>query len=137
MHVLQVSTIVSDVPAEEQLRRNVRELMKTWKWNQVTLARKIGRSQSWLSRRLKAPSEMTDDDKDDEKNDHGTRFQFSDLDALAAVFRLSPAELLQPKYGKWDRRSGRERRSGLDRRGYGTPTPDDGSDEQHHHFPLG
>lgn len=111
MHVLQDFHAMNDVPAEEQLRRNVLELMKVWRWNQATLADKLGRSQPWLSRRLKAPAEVTDEDQG-----HGTRFHFSDLDALSTVFGLSPAELLQPMYGKWDRRSGAERRSGVDRR---------------------
>ena len=102
---------VCGVPAEEQLRRNVLELMKMWKMNQATLAARLRKSQPWVSRRLKPPAEP------DTEDPTGTRFQFSDLDALGAVFGLSPAELLQPMHGKWDRRSGRERRTGIDRRG--------------------
>src|SRR5688572_16261056 len=97
-----------DTPAtaEEWLRRNVVELMRFYRMRQATLAEKIGRSQSWLSRRLSGKP----------WDQGGSRFQFEDLDKLADVFGVSPAELLQPKYGEWDRRTGHERRSGTDRR---------------------
>ena len=92
--------------AEEWLRRNVLELMRFYRMKQATLAEKIGRSQSWLSRRLSGKP----------WDEGGSRFQFEDLDVLAAVFGLSPAELLEPNYGDWNRRTGHERRSGTDRR---------------------
>ena len=95
-----------EVSAEEWLRRNVLDLMEFYRMKQATLAERIGRSQSWLSRRLSGKS----------WDQGGSRFQFEDLDALAAVFGLSPAELLEPKYGEWNRRTGHERRSGTDRR---------------------
>lgn len=95
---------MTEIPAEEQLRRNILELMRWRKMNQVRLAKLLGQSQSWLSRRLS------------EKPDKGTRFQFSDLDTLSAIFGVSPAQLLQPGYGNWDRRTGGDRRSGVDRR---------------------
>jgi transcriptional regulator with XRE-family HTH domain len=93
-----------ELPAEEQLRRNVVELMRLYGWTQAELAAKLGQSQPWLSRRLS------------ESDSTGTRFQLSDLDLLSHVFALSPQELLRPGYGKWDRRSGNERRGGFDRR---------------------
>ena len=100
--------------AEEWLRRNVLELMQFYRMNQTELAEKIGRGQSWLSRRLSGKP----------WDEGGSRFQFEDLDRLAAVFHLSPAELLQPKYGKWDRRSSTERRSHTDRRRNRTVAPE-------------
>lgn len=91
--------------AEEQLRQNVLELMAFRRMKQGVLAAKLGRSQSWLSKRLSGKG-----------SGKGSRFQLTDLDVLATVFGVSPSELLEPKWGKWDRRSGHERRSGLDRR---------------------
>ena len=100
--------------AEEWLRRNVLELMQFYRMRQADLAEKIGRSQSWLSRRLSGKP----------WDEGGSRFQFEDLDRLAMVFGLSPAELLQPKYGKWDRRCAPERRSHTDRRQNRTAAPE-------------
>jgi transcriptional regulator with XRE-family HTH domain len=88
--------------ANEWARANVREAMDLRKWSQAELANRLDRSQPWLSKRLTGTTE----------------FQIGDLDALATVFGLSPSELLQPGFGKWDRRKG-ERRSGTDRRGSG------------------
>jgi transcriptional regulator with XRE-family HTH domain len=90
--------------AEERLRLNLVELMEFRRMKQSELAERLGRSQSWVSKRLAG------------KDGGGNRFQMSDLDALATIFGLSPWELLQPAYGKWDRRSGDERRSGHERR---------------------
>jgi transcriptional regulator with XRE-family HTH domain len=95
-----------DGSAEEWLRRNVIELMAFYRMKQTVLAERMGRSQSWLSRRLSGRP----------WDEGGSRFQFEDLDRLATVFGLSPAELLQPKYGQWDRRRAGERRCGTDRR---------------------
>ena len=85
--------------ANEWVRANVREAMELRRWSQSELAARLDRSQPWLSKRLTGITE----------------FQLSDLDAIAAVFGLSPSELLQPGYGKWDRRVG-ERRQRQDRR---------------------
>lgn len=84
---------------------NVREAMRVRRWKQADLAARLGRSQPWLSKRLKGTTE----------------FQLSDLDALSTVFGLSPTELVCAGYGKWDRRSGRDRRTGADRRQSRTP----------------
>lgn len=94
-----------DIDTEERLRLNLVELLIFRRMKQNELAERLGKSQAWVSKRLTGKA-----------SGKGSRFQFSDLDALAAVFGLSPAELLQPRYGKWDRRSGRERREGADRR---------------------
>lgn len=93
-------------PAEQLLRQNLLELMEFRRMTQAELAERLGKSQPWLSKRLSGKS----------WNDGGSRFQFEDLDALAHVFGLSPWELLQPAYGKWDRRRGDDRRSGSERR---------------------
>lgn len=73
----------------DQLRENVRVLMDARRLTQAQLAERLGQSQPWLSKRLTGT----------------TPFHIEDLDALAHVFALSPAELLQPGYGKWDRRT--------------------------------
>lgn len=106
--VLEMSVGGNDAQptAEEWLRRNVVELMRFYRMRQAELAGKIGRSQSWLSRRLSGKP----------WTDGGSRFQLADLDALASAFGLSPAELLEPKYGEWDRRTGQDRRIRTDRR---------------------
>lgn len=93
-----------DVPAEEQLRRNVAELMKYRRMKQGEVAERLGRPQPWLSRRMSAD------------RDKGTRFQVCDLDALADIFGVSPAQLLCAGNGQWDRRKNGERRCGQDRR---------------------
>lgn len=86
--------------ANEQIRENVRALMDLRRWKQADLAERLGRSQPWLSKRLTGK----------------TPFHMSDLDALSAVFSLSQAEVLQPGFGKWDRRSGEDRRRVPERR---------------------
>lgn len=92
--------------AEERLRQNLLDIIEFRRMRQAELAAKLGKSQSWVSKRLSG--------KPSHKG--GARFQFSDLDKLASVFGLSPSELLQPGYGKRDRRKGVERRCGTDRR---------------------
>lgn len=94
-----------DVGAEEQLRQNLLEILEFRRMKQTDLADRLGRSQSWVSKRLTGKA-----------SGRGSRFQLSDLDALSAIFGLSPSELLQPAYGKRDRRSGHERRQRPDRR---------------------
>lgn len=91
--------------AEERLRRNLIEILDFRRMRQADLAARLGKSQSWVSKRLAG-----------KQSGRGSRFQLSDLDALAVIFGLSPAQLLQPAYGKWDRRSGQDRRSGYERR---------------------
>lgn len=100
----------SDISSEEQLRRNIEELLAFYGWNQTQFAERLGVDQAWVSRHLsrKPPP-------------HGARFQFWDLDKIATLFGLSPAELLQPKFGRWDRRHTGERRSGQDRRRQSRP----------------
>jgi transcriptional regulator with XRE-family HTH domain len=93
--------------ANDWLRVNVQELMKVRRWTQAQLADRLGVSQPWLSKRLTGT----------------TPFQIEDLDSISALFGLTPQELLCAGYGKWDRRSGRERRSGFDRRGKARSTP--------------
>jgi transcriptional regulator with XRE-family HTH domain len=85
--------------ANEWVRANVQEAMELRRWNQAELAKRLNRSQPWLSKRLSGTTE----------------FQIGDLDAIAMIFGLSPSELLCAGYGKWDRRTG-ERRTRPDRR---------------------
>lgn len=89
------------VSANEQLCRNVRELMKLRRWSQADLAKRIGVSQPWLSQRFTGR----------------TSFHMRDLDAIALAFDVTPAELLCVGFGQWDRRKTPDRRSGEDRRG--------------------
>lgn len=91
------------VAANDQVRVNVECLMEMHRLTQVQLADRIGRSQSWLSKRLSGT----------------TSFQIEDLDLIGDVFGLSPAQLLQPGHGKLDRRSGQDRRTRTDRRQLG------------------
>lgn len=93
-------------PAEHQLRLNLIELMEFRRMTQAELAERLGKGQPWLSKRLSGKP----------WNEGGSRFQLEDLDALADVFGLSPAQLLEPGVGKWDRRCGRDRRTGGERR---------------------
>lgn len=86
--------------ANDQIRQNLRELMDWRQMTQADLAEALGVSQPWVSKRLSGI----------------TPFQIEDLDAIGKVFGLTPAELLQPGYGQWDRRLGSERRSGAERR---------------------
>lgn len=94
-----VGTNAEAFDAEDQLRTNIKELMRLWRINQVALADRVHQTQPWLSKRLTGK----------------VRFKIEDLGPLACAFGLSPAELLRPGYGKWNRRV-RDRRSGVDRR---------------------
>lgn len=90
-----------ELDAEAQLRLNIRELMEVRHLTQAKLADRLGKDQPWVSRRLTG----------------AYRFQIEDLDEFSRVFGLSPAELLRPGVGKWDRRRATaNRRSGYDRR---------------------
>lgn len=94
-----------ETPTEALLRENIEHLLTQRRIERKDFAKQLGRGVSWLSKRLSGkPSPL------------GSRFQFSDLDAMARIFELSPADLLQPGLGKWDRRTGKERRSGWERR---------------------
>lgn len=90
--------------ADEQLRLNVVELMRIWHLKQWELAERMGIPQPLLSRKLSGP---------DHKG--GLRLM-PEIDTLSGVFGLSPSELLQPGYGRLDRRRGVERRQIQDRR---------------------
>lgn len=72
---------------------------------QAGLAAMLGKSQSWVSKRLSGKAQP-----------NGARLQVRDLDLIAAVFGLSPADLLCAGYGKRDRRSGQDRRCRPERR---------------------
>lgn len=93
----------AELAANERLCANLRELMTLHNLNQSELAERIQKSQPWLSKRLTGE----------------TRFQVEDLDALGHVFGLSPAQLLEAGYGNLDRRSGEDRRHGVERRRIG------------------
>jgi transcriptional regulator with XRE-family HTH domain len=62
--------------------------------SQTTLAGLMGKTQSWLSRRLNGVQ----------------HFRLRDLDRLADIFSLTVPELFFDEYGQWDRRSGSDRR---------------------------
>lgn len=94
-----------ETDSEACLRNNIAALMKFYRWDQTELAMRLGKDQSWVSRHLSAKPPPK-----------GARFQFRDLDLIAGVFGLSPAELLAMKHGNFDRRATGERRSGADRR---------------------
>lgn len=94
------------LPVEEQLRVNVLDIMEFRRIKQADLAERLGRSQAWVSKRLKGK----------QPDGKGSRFQLQDLDALADIFGLSPAELLAPTQQGWDQRTGVDRRAGYERR---------------------
>lgn len=86
--------------ANERVRRNLREIMRIRRMSQAQLADALGRSQPWLSKRLT----------------NVTPFHLEDIDAISAIFGLTPAEFLCEGYGQFDRRKGGDRRVGQDRR---------------------
>ena len=102
-----MASIVGDeISPDEQLRRNVQELMHARHMKQVALALSLGRTQSWVCKRQSGkPSPL------------GSPWQIADLAGLAMVFGLAPWELLKPGIGRYDRRSYTERRR-KDRRQY-------------------
>jgi hypothetical protein len=88
--------------SSDVLRRNVLELMEWRKWNQADLASSIDRTQPWLSKRLTGK----------------TRFNVDDIERIAGAFLIAPHTLLyEGGIGQWERRCGRDRRAGADRRG--------------------
>ena len=107
--------------ANDQLRVNLRALMRWRKMTQAELADQLGVSQPWVSKRMSGV----------------TPFQIEDLDAIGAVFGLSPMELLQPGTGAWDRRHGTERRIGLERRRNRPIIPDPPDEDDDPRPPLG
>lgn len=102
--------------ANERIIHTVKALMDWRRMTQADLAHLLDRSQPWLSKRLTGT----------------TPFQIEDLDALGAVFGLSPAELLQPGHANLDRRTGGDRRSSADRR-HARPFPHIRLPHEHRH----
>lgn len=80
--------------ASDKLRVRVREYMDAHKMSQTQLAARLGKTQSWLSRRL------TGDQS----------FRMKDLDPLATIFRITVPELFFDTFGQWDRRTKVDRR---------------------------
>jgi transcriptional regulator with XRE-family HTH domain len=91
------------VDAEEQLRRNIKALMRVRRMTQADLADKLGETQPWVSKRMSA-------------TDHSVKWKIEDLDALERVFGIAAWELLRPGHGQDERRTVRQRRRGGDRR---------------------
>lgn len=87
--------------ANDQIRANVRELLDMRRLTQAELAKRLGVSQPWVSKRLSGT----------------TPFHIKDLDVIADVFGLSPGQLMCVGFGTLDRRqTERDRRSGEERR---------------------
>lgn len=82
--------------ASERLVARVRRCMDDRRLSQTKLAALMGKTQSWLSRRL------TGDQS----------FRMRDLDRLGEIFDITIPELFFDEYGQWDRRSGSDRRKG-------------------------
>lgn len=82
--------------AETIVRSRVNALVKQRGWSQLEFARKLGKSQAWVSRKLNGVQE----------------FRIRDLELLARIFRITVPELFFDNYGQWDRRSGTDRRKG-------------------------
>jgi transcriptional regulator with XRE-family HTH domain len=86
--------------ANDQMRANLRELLDMRNMTQSDLAVELGVSQPWVSKRMSGV----------------TPFALDDLDRIGAAFGLTPCELLEHGFGKWDRRRSPDRRSYQDRR---------------------
>lgn len=89
----------------QKFRARLRSLMHEKRWNQSETARrlKVFRKvwdQPRLNRVLRGDQPPTLDDLDD----------------LARVFMVKPMDMLIDEYGQVDRRTGNQRRSGLERR---------------------
>lgn len=112
--------VADEIAPDEQLRRNVRELMHARRMNQTQFAALMRRSQSWVSKRQSG-----------KPSPNGTPWKIEDLADLARVFGLSVWELLKPGIGRQDRRRYGDRRR-LERRQYDPPPPrnDDELQEQ-------
>ncbi len=82
--------------ASERLRERVRDFMDAQRFSQTKLATRLGKTQSWLSRRLSG----------------NQSFRLRDLDQLADIFGVTVPELFFDTYGQWDRRSKSDRRKG-------------------------
>lgn len=82
--------------ASERLVARVRRCMDDRRMSQTKLATLMGKTQSWLSRRL------TGDQS----------FRMKDLDRLATILEVTIPELFFDEYGQWDRRSKTDRRKG-------------------------
>lgn len=86
--------------ASERLIARVRRCMDDRRLSQTKLATSMGKTQSWLSRRLSGDQS----------------FRLRDLDRLSDIFGVTVPELFFDEYGQWDRRSGGDRRQGERRR---------------------
>ncbi len=87
--------------AADRLRVRVRRCMKDQRLSQTKLAEQLGRTQSWLSRRLT------------ENPDKRQNFSIKDLDRMADVLKVTVPELFFDDYGQWDRRKNNsDRRKG-------------------------
>ncbi|HMJ85232.1 MAG TPA: helix-turn-helix transcriptional regulator, partial [Vicinamibacterales bacterium] len=75
----------SSADAEILVRENVKALMDLRQMNQGDLARELGLSQAWVSKRLSGKEPPL-----------GSRFQVADLTAIARVFGVTPAALVLP-----------------------------------------
>lgn len=95
------AVVAAQESSVERVRRNVRALMEFFGFNQAELAERIGKSQSWVSKRVKG----------------NVPFKLKDLDALASALGVpAPSLLYEYGSGAFERRRGQDRRSGLDRR---------------------
>ena len=86
--------------ARERLTANVKELLKFTRKNQKALADHMRLSQPQISHLLNGKRQ----------------WQIEDLDRLADFFHVTPADLFQDGHGRFERRSGHERRIIADRR---------------------
>jgi len=80
--------------ASERIVARVRRCMDDRRMSQTKLAGLMGKTQSWLSRRLSGAQS----------------FRLRDLDRLADIFEITIPELFFDEYGQWDRRSKTDRR---------------------------
>ena len=86
--------------AQERLTANINELMEFTRRKQVAFAKYLKISQAHASMLLNGKRQ----------------WQIEDLDRIAEFFCVTVPDLFRDWEGHFERRAGRERRSGLDRR---------------------
>lgn len=97
--------VMKDSRSAQTVRARIRSLMHKSRWNQSETARRLKKirtvwDQPRFNRILRGQQPATIDDIDD----------------LARVFSVTPTEMLMDAFGQLDRRTGKERRSGIERR---------------------
>lgn len=97
--------MTTESKSAQKFRARLRSLMHGKRWNQ-----------SETARRLKVIRKVWDQPRLNRVLSGDQPPTLDDLDDLARVFVIRPAELLVDEFGQVDRRAGGDRRSGVERR---------------------